>query len=76
MARSSLGSNITAEAINNFFTLKPLSTVNANKQSIHRPGVLQKLMNAGKSAEQRQNNESKDVYTVLNVPGSNKYDDL
>ena len=70
MASSSLGATITADAINNFFTLKPLCTDQHKQQkaTLHRPGsVLQQLMVAKKNAKERQMNASK---------GSSKNDDL
>ena len=79
MAGSSLGGNITADAINNFFTLKPLSTDQHKQQKtdLHRPGgVLQQLMLAGKNAEQRRSSGSNDVYTVLGTSKSGKSHDL
>ena len=79
MANSSLGANITADAINNFFTLKPLSTDQHKQQraDLHRPGgVLQQLIQAGKNAEQRRSSGSNDVYTVIHASQSSKSHDL
>ena len=62
MASSSLGTTITADAINNFFTLKPLCTDQHKQQkaTLHRPGsVLEQLMLAKKNAEERQASASK-----------------
>ena len=76
---SSLGANITADAINNFFTLKPLSTEQHKQQKsvLHRPGrVLQQLMVAGKTAERRRSSGSNDNYTVLSDPSSSRNNDL
>ena len=66
MASSSLGTTITADAINNFFTLKPLCTDQHKQQkaTLHRPGsVLEQLMLAKKNAEERQASASKGSIT-------------
>lgn len=74
---TSLGTNITAEAINNFFTLKPLCTEqHKGKISIHRPGIIEQAIREG-TTENRWTSGSNDVYTVLkDTQSSTQYGDL
>ena len=68
MANTGLGATITADAINDFFSLKP-------KTLVKKPPSCKQLPdNKAKTAEQRRSSDSRDMYSLMSEPNGNIFD--
>eukprot|EP00795_Rhopilema_esculentum_P002873 gene2873-1110_t len=70
MANTGLGATITADAINDFFSLKPKTL--AKKP----PSCKQLPDNKAITAEQRRSSDSRDMYSLMSKPNGNIFDQV
>ncbi len=80
MADTRLGVNITADDINDFFTLNPNRATNTQHKvkkptfKIHDPAARQQQLNAGKTPLERRSSDSKDLYHIVSEPDHSEQD--
>ena len=75
MANTRLGVDIGADAINRFFSLKPNTAPQQERQQkkkasfeIHSVAGRHEKLHAGKTAQERRTSDSDNVYSVLREP--------